>query len=214
MANHYVYWLRCLSCDGGNLDLSRVGARETARMLVTHEREKLIQAVNYFARHTRKFGKIKLYKLLYFLDFEHFKQTGRDDTGLAYFAWPKGPVPVSLHNEIDDPKADLAEAFKFDKRTVGDGWMLVIEPKVPFSERHFSKREMTILKNLAEEYRDTDADSMIEATHLENLPWDQVYNKDGKKQQEIPYDLALRNDERDQMMKIIQERKDLLEKLK
>ncbi len=121
-------------------------------MLVTHEREKLIQAVNYFARHTRKFGKIKLYKLLYFLDFEHFKLTGR---------------------------------------------------KIPFSEHHFSKREMMILKNLAEEYRDTDADSIIEATHLENLPWDQVYNKDGKKQQEIPYGLALRNDEREQMMKIV-----------
>ena len=57
-------------------DLSRAGARETARMLVTHEREKLIQAVNYFARNTRKFGKVKLYKLLYFLDFEHFKLTG------------------------------------------------------------------------------------------------------------------------------------------
>lgn len=183
-------------------------------MLVTHEREKLIQAVNYFARHTKKFGKIKLYKLLYFLDFEHFKQTGRDVTGLAYFAWQKGPVPVSLHNEIDEPKADLIEAFNFGKRTVGDGWMLVIEPKLPFSESHFSKREMTILKNLAEEYRDADADSMVEATHLENLPWDQIYNKEGKKQQEIPYDLALRKDEREQMMKVAEERKDLLEKLK
>ncbi|MGJ5075520.1 Panacea domain-containing protein [Bradyrhizobium oligotrophicum] len=183
-------------------------------MIVTHEREKLIQAVNYFARHTRKFGKTKLYKLLYFLDFEHFKQTGRDVTGLTYFAWPMGPVPVSLHEEIDNPKPDLTDAFDFERRAIGDGWRLNIEPKVPFSESHFSKREMMILKNLAEEYRDTDADKMIEATHLENLPWDRVYNKDGRKQQEIPYDLALRNDERDRMMKIIEERKDLLEKLK
>ncbi|ABD90212.1 Panacea domain-containing protein [Rhodopseudomonas palustris] len=182
-------------------------------MLVTHEREKLIHAINYFARNTKKLGKVKLFKLLYFLDFEHFKQTGRNVTGLTYFAWPMGPVPVSLHNEIVQPKDDMTEALELGKRDISDGWMLVVNPKIPFSDRHFTKREIAILEHLAAEYRDADADSMIEATHLENLPWDQIYNKDGKKQQEIPYELALRLDEREQMMKIARDRAELLEKL-
>ncbi|MDR3493362.1 MAG: Panacea domain-containing protein [Ancalomicrobiaceae bacterium] len=183
-------------------------------MLITHEREKLIQAINFFARNTRKFGKIKLFKLLYFLDFEHYKLTGRNVTGLTYYAWPKGPVPVDLYNEIDNPPSDLSDAFQIEKRALKENWMLAITPKVDFSGHHFTKREMMIMKNLAEEYRDTDAESMIEATHLENLPWDRVYNKEGKKQKEIPYSLAIRNDERDYVMKISEAREEIMEKLR
>lgn len=182
-------------------------------MIINRDREKLIHAISFFVANTRKCGKVKLYKLLYFLDFEHFKQAGRSVTGLTYNAWPKGPVPVALNNEIANPGPDLTEAFSIDQRPVGDGWMLAIKPKNPFSDRHFTKREMMILKNLAQEYRDADADGMIEATHLENLPWHRIYNLEGKKQQEIPYELALRNDERDDLLRISKARKELLEKL-
>ncbi|HEV7681080.1 MAG TPA: Panacea domain-containing protein [Pyrinomonadaceae bacterium] len=51
----------------------------------------------------------KLFKLLYFLDFEHYKKTGRSVTGLKYFAWPMGPVPVSLKDEISHPEEYLKE---------------------------------------------------------------------------------------------------------
>jgi hypothetical protein len=51
-------------------------------MLITHERDKLINAIIFFAKNTRFLGKTKLCKLLYFLDFEHFKETGRPVTGL------------------------------------------------------------------------------------------------------------------------------------
>jgi len=183
-------------------------------MIIIHEREKLIQAINFFVRNTRKCGKVKLYKLLYFLDFEHFNATGRSVTGLTYNAWPKGPVPVSLHDEIDKPAKDMLEVLDFGKRTVGDGWMLAISPKAEFDDSKFSKRETTLLKNLAAEYKSKDADSMIEATHLENLPWDQIYNQQGRKQAEIPYSLAPRPDESDTIMRIAADRKELLEKLK
>jgi hypothetical protein len=53
-------------------------------MLINHEREKLIQSVIYFAKNTEFCGKVKLFKLLYFLDFEHYKMTGRSVTGLKY----------------------------------------------------------------------------------------------------------------------------------
>lgn len=182
-------------------------------MLVTHEREKLIQAIIFFARNTNKFGKIKLFKLLYFLDFEHFKQTGRNVTGLTYNAWKMGPVPVSLKEEINSPKADMAAAIHFDTRQVRSGQMLVIEPQVSFSDQLFSGREMTILNDLAREYRDANAEDMIEKTHLENRPWDKIYNQQNRKQQEIPYELAIRDDERETVLTIARERKELLESL-
>ena len=183
-------------------------------MIITHEREKLIQAINFFVRNTRKCGKTKLFKLLYFLDFEHFKLTGRSVTGSTYFAWPKGPVPVALYNELDAPPDDLSAAFAFGARDVKNGKMFAIEPKIDFSDAHFSKRELGLLRQLANEYKDADAESMVEATHLENLPWAKIYEEQGRKQAEIPYDLAVRPDEREFILEIAAERDELLKRLR
>jgi len=46
-----------------------------------------------FRRQYPEFGKTKLFKLLYLLDFHHFRETGRSVTGLEYRAWKHGPVP-------------------------------------------------------------------------------------------------------------------------
>jgi hypothetical protein len=59
-----------------------------------------------------------------------------------------------------------------------------------------------LLESLALRHRDDLADDMIEATHLENLPWDKVYNKEGRKQQLIPYELAIRTQELDEVVAI------------
>lgn len=67
-------------------------------MIKTHEREKLINAIVFFAANTEHCGKIKLLKLLYLLDFEHFRQTGYSVTGMEYHAWKMGPVPTDLYN--------------------------------------------------------------------------------------------------------------------
>jgi len=49
-------------------------------MLIGRERQKLIQACVYFAANTQGCGKVKLFKLLYLLDFAHFRETGRSVT--------------------------------------------------------------------------------------------------------------------------------------
>lgn len=175
-------------------------------MLVSHEREKLINAIIFFAKNTRFLGKTKLCKLLYFLDFEHFKETGRSVTGMDYFAWKMGPVPVDLYEEVDMPEADLAEKVEFAETPTRNGSMLVVRPVAEFDNSHFSKREMRIMRALSEEFRDTRADDMIEATHLENRPWHKIYVEDGKRQQQIPYDLALRRQEAEVMHDVIAER--------
>ena len=89
-------------------------------MLINHEREKLINAIIYFAQHTQYLGKIKLFKLLYLLDFEHFRQTGQSVTGLTYSAWKYGPVPVALAQEWDELEPDLAAAIAIRPEQVID----------------------------------------------------------------------------------------------
>lgn len=185
-------------------------------MLIQHEREKLLQAINYFVRNTRQCGKTKLFKLLYFLDFEHFKITGRSVTGLQYAAWRMGPVPVDLFEELEAPQPDMAEAMQFVERPVrgGERTMLIISPRIQFDDRHFTRRELGLMKQLVDEYRDASADDMIEATHLENMPWDRVYNQQGLRQAVIPYELALSDNDSELVQLVARERRETLEQLK
>ena len=46
-------------------------------MLISRDREKLVNAIVFFADNTRYCGKTKLFKLLYLLDLHHFRETGR-----------------------------------------------------------------------------------------------------------------------------------------
>jgi uncharacterized phage-associated protein len=140
-------------------------------MLITHERQKLIHSIIFFAKNTKFCGKVKLFKLLYFLDFEHFKATGRSVTGLIYNAWKMGPVPVSLTDELGCPDPDFASAISISERkTKFEKDMLCLNPLIKFDNSFFSKRELSLLENLADEFKQTIAEDIIEATHLENLP--------------------------------------------
>lgn len=175
-------------------------------MLVSHEREKLINAIIFFATNTRYLGKTKLCKLLYFLDFEHYKETGRSVTGMEYFAWKMGPVPVDLYEEVDMPEPDMADKVEFSEKTTKHGSMLVVKPISAFEDNHFSQRELRIMRSLADEYRETQVEDMIEATHLENQPWHKIYVEEGRRQKLIPYELALRKQEAEAMHDVIAER--------
>jgi hypothetical protein len=88
-------------------------------MFVSHDREKLTNALIYFLGSTNHAHTLKLFKLLNFSDFEHFRQTGRTITGLEYSARPMGPVPMKLHREIlRGPGEDLKRAIAIEDRSL------------------------------------------------------------------------------------------------
>ena len=158
-------------------------------MIITHHREKLINAIIYFAEKTKFCGKTKLLKLLYFLDFRHFKQTGKSVTGLDYYAWDMGPVPRDLHNEITDRmKPDLKAAIK---ELPKEGFQKII-PKKKFNDDYFSKREMRLLEEISFMFADAKAEDMIESTHLSNEPWDKTLKETGRLEK-IDYMLSIDN---------------------
>lgn len=161
------------------------------RMLKTHRRGKLLNAVVYFAANTLNRGKTKLFKLLYLLDFEHFKATGRSVTGLDYYAWTMGPVPVELNGELDEPCGDLFQVIRIEPEQVIDHQRLKIVPQKEFDPSHFSRRELRLLAGIAEAYRHADTGEMVEATHAENGAWDKVWRDGVGQNQKIDYSLAL-----------------------
>jgi len=164
-------------------------------MLVSHSRDKLINAILYFAEHTRGLGKIKLFKLLYLLDFEHFRQTGRPVTGMEYRAWKMGPVPAELVQIWDDLDADLAEAIEVRPEKVYDYVRENVVPKRRFNDTHFTPRELRILGELAARYVEDLSEKLIDVTHDENGAWASVWQGGAGSDQVIGYRLGLAEDD-------------------
>jgi len=147
----------------------------------------LINAIIFFATHTKYCGKTKLLKLLYFLDFKHFKQTGRSVTGLDYFAWRMGPVPKDLFGELsDEMNPDLKAAI----HKLSEEGFQKIRPKKQFDDQYFSLKEIKLLEEISFIFEDAKADDMVESTHLKNEPWDQTLKQKGEFKK-IDYMLAV-----------------------
>jgi uncharacterized phage-associated protein len=170
-------------------------ARRPCAMIVSHEREKLINAVVFFAGETRYCGKIKLIKLLYLLDFEHFRQTGRSVTRMEYRAWRMGPVPLVLYQEWEEFGSDFAAAIDIVPEKVIDHTRETVKPKVAFDASHFSKRELRLMQDLVQRFYDDMSRPMVNVTHAEQGPWDAIWDGGRGNDARIPYRLAVREDD-------------------
>ncbi|MBI5178723.1 MAG: SocA family protein [Nitrospinae bacterium] len=163
-----------------------------------HAREKLINAIICFASKCRYVGETKLYKLLSYLDFIHYRQTGRSVTNLDYFALPKGPVPLELMNEVknlDMANEDLRSAITFSQgKAKNDYDMKIISPKKKFDPQHLTKRELKIIDDLVYIFKDVTAKDISEASHFKGHPWEKTRNTKGENQK---IDFSLVFDERD-----------------
>lgn len=157
-------------------------------MIITHHREKLINAVLYFAKSTKYCGKTKLMKLLFFLDFMHFKQTGKSVTGLNYYAWSMGPVPKAFFEEISGPQLpkDLKNVVSIKQ---AESFQEIVARKKPDMD-YFSPREAKIMEDICFVYKNVQADDISEISHLPNQPWDRTKREKGLKKQ-IDYLFAL-----------------------
>ena len=160
-------------------------------MMITHEREKLLHVLIYFSENVVKPGKIKLFKLLNFLDFLHFEKTGRSITGLQYYAWEQGPVPRDLYYEWPHPKRDFNEHLSKGKVPAGNYERQFLIRRVAFDEDLFSIFELKLMKKLAKAHMNDNAGDMIEKTHFDTRPWHEVYEVQNRPSAEIPYDLVL-----------------------
>jgi uncharacterized phage-associated protein len=181
-------------------------------------REKLLNAILYFCKHTQKTSKLKIFKLLFFLDFTHFKETGRSVTNLDYYAFGHGPIPLEFFKEIkeaggapQDFKASL-NVVGFESEFSNKKGEICSAKKSPNMDV-FSPREKRIMQELSYIFKDADAEVMTEASHLENKPWDLTRKTKGDRAL-IDYLLALDGEakiSKDDAIEALQGRKEMLE---
>lgn len=156
-------------------------------------KEKLYEALDYFSRNVKHAGKVKLFKLLYFLDLMVLRRTGKSVTGLRYEAWPMGPVPAELEREFQDPSSELHQRFevKLHQRIESDLAVSLdtdeaeleafrstvqyipgsIRGHMPYRHRFLTRREQGLAERLAEIFRDANAEAMSDVSHGKMGPW-------------------------------------------
>lgn len=163
-------------------------------MFVSRDREKLLNAIIFFLRETYHCHTLKLFKLLNFADFEHFRQTGRTITGLDYKALPKGPVPTKLFDEIKrGGDKDLRATVNLIEVKDGITDALLrrdLKARTQFNQNWFTRRELKILARIAELFRDLPAEDMTKFSHENKKPWASVYDNGKGQGRLIPPDLA------------------------
>jgi len=160
-------------------------------MLVTRERDKMFHALIYFTKNVQKPGKTKLFKLLNFLDFSHFEKTGRSVTGLEYSAWERGPVPTELYEEWKSPTPEFITHCYKEQVKAGSFTRQVLKPRHSFNEKFFSKYELKLMKSLAKQHFNDNADEMSELSHFDTGCWAEVWNSGEGSGERIPYELVL-----------------------
>ncbi len=170
---------------------------------ISRNREKFIQSMVYFAQNTnwKKLGKKKMCKLLFALDFEHFNQTGRFVTGIAYYAYDHGPYPRDEFNSISDNNSpeDVSKFLAIFPRSNYydndvEGYLIKAKDKVKFNKKIFTPREIEIMARLAEMWKDSSGEMIEQWSHGKNKPWDIVWNIEKRKYQIIDYTYAITED--------------------
>lgn len=171
--------------------------------------EKLRNAIIYFARHTGKYlGLTKLMKLLYYLDFRHYRETGFPVTGQSYRTWQHGPVPVGVWDEIRnrmDRGLSLGSVVLAIPGKDEAGFLIRAMHKAKFDEDVFTRREMRIIKEIAEIFKDIPANLIVAATHARNEPWRKTLDEMGENAA-IDFELIFDGSEDPETMALIRER--------
>jgi len=175
--------------------------------------EKLRNAIIFFVQNDKTVKLTKLMKLLYYLDFRHYQETGYSVTGQEYSAWPKGPLPEDVWAEIrnKENRGCGIEQFLVAQPAppgIDDfGYTLWLLKGVKFSEDPFTDRELRILHEVSEIFKGVPAAQIVDATHMRGLPWETTIRKVGEKAK-INYDLAFEGVDPDDVERIREDQQD------
>ena len=148
--------------------------------------KKYKNAVLFFAKKIQNgtLGKLKLMKLLYYLDFDFFEKYGRPVTGDEYLRFENGPVPRMGEKILKEMNG---KEIKITKRKVAEGYndQQHIEALADFDVNVFEKEELLMLEEIASKWEKFTGSEMKNASHGE-APWIAT-----KPDDVIDYNLAL-----------------------
>ncbi|MEK7664798.1 MAG: Panacea domain-containing protein [Patescibacteria group bacterium] len=114
-------------------------------------------------------GKLKIMKLLYFLDFDYFEKYGKPVSGDEYLRFDNGPIPRMAEKILKEMNG---KDIKITKRKIGSGYndQQHIESLKEFDINLFSKEELLMMEEIANKWEKFSGAEMKNASHGE-APW-------------------------------------------
>ena len=112
----------------------------------------------------------KLNKLLYYLDFIHFRDHQKPVTGDVYIHQEYGPIPSHIEEMLANLKTE--EIINIEAVDYKDGELIHFELKNPkkFDESVFLPEQKNLLKKICDEFGNWSTEKIVAQTHLE-APW-------------------------------------------
>lgn len=130
--------------------------------------KKLTEMIKFFAERIQPF-KTKLNKLLFYADFLMFKQTCFSISGTRYRAINMGPVPhnfQSVFEYLGNSKEIMINYVVFPKGYIGEQFLIADGNK--FDVSVFAVEEMELLNKVADMFKDTSTNDIVDLSHLES----------------------------------------------
>ena len=122
---------------------------------------KISDVAAYFANYINNLYKVKLMKLLWYVDMLFFKKYNHSITGLVYLHMPFGALPIG-HNEII-----YLSSVSVKEEETETGAIYHIEPLVPPVNPMFSLEEQEILSKVASKFKNYNSKEIISYMHNE-----------------------------------------------
>ncbi len=133
--------------------------------------EKYKNIILFFANKIKNgtLGKLKIMKLLYFLDFDFFEKYGKPVTGDEYLRFDNGPVPRMAEKIL---KAMNGLEVRISNRKIANGLhdQQHIEPLKFYEMNIFSREELMMMEEVADKWEKFSGSEMKNASHGE-APW-------------------------------------------
>ena len=126
-------------------------------------KEKYESAILYFIKtgNNAHLGKVKLMKLLYYLDFDHFEKYGAPVTGDTYYHKTAGPLPSQGNAILQEMKEKELIEIQVEYKYIS---------KVAYNPNIFTSSEREMLQEVAEKWKHHSRAEIVEASHGE-APW-------------------------------------------
>jgi hypothetical protein len=130
------------------------------------------------------FAATKLNKLMYFCDFEAYRQLGHSITGARYQKLEWGPAAIEFLPLQDDLLREQLARVEYRER--GGHAQRVTVPLAPADESAFLPQEIEVIKSVIQRLRPFDASGSSEYSHRESVGWNAV-----AEHEVIPYSTAI-----------------------
>jgi hypothetical protein len=154
-------------------------------VMLSYRKERIDNAILFFAqKHYQKTKKYLsqtfLYKYLAFFEFRYLKAAGDMPLELTYKAMDRGPVPMEIYGNRDNPSFFSKVIFEpFQTKDGKDGYLVKPKPNGKFDPDYFAEAELEEMSNLIEMFAQqwVGSTEMSEASHQAIKAWRKTYSR-------------------------------------